>query len=109
VVVPARQTTKAGGLILKPYARVDFIRPQSRTKNLASLFAGGSSETEAEDNVRARVPELGQIRSRIHERAISMRVSGHNLEISQTCCVRTQCFHYKLVSNHFSSGGGGGE
>jgi hypothetical protein len=39
-------------------------------------------------------------RSRIHERTILLRFSGHNLESFQTCGFRTQCLHYKPVSNH---------
>ncbi len=38
-----------------------------------------------------------------------VEVSGHNLESSQTWGFRIQCLHYKPVSNHFCSGGGGGE
>ncbi len=32
-----------------------------------------------------------------------VEISGHNLESSQTWCFRTQCLHYKVVSNHFCS------
>ncbi len=47
--------------------------------------------------------------SRIHERTVALMISGHNLERSQTWGFRTQCLHYKLVSSHFCSGGGGGK
>ncbi len=36
-----------------------------------------------------------------------MSVSGHNLEGSQSWDFRKQCQHYKPVSNHFGSKGGG--
>ncbi len=46
-------------------------------------------------------------RSRIQERtAVSLR-GRHNLESSHTWGFPVQCLHYKPVSNHFFSGGGG--
>ncbi len=36
-----------------------------------------------------------------------VEISGHNLKSSQTWVFRVQCLHYKPVSNHFCSGGGG--
>ncbi len=47
-------------------------------------------------------------RSQIHDHTILLRFLGmYNLESSQTLGFHLQCLHYKPVSNHFCSKGGG--
>jgi hypothetical protein len=55
-------------------------------------------------NITVTFPEY---RSRIHERTISLEISGRNLESSQTLGFRIQHLHNKPVSYHSYSGGGG--
>ncbi len=64
--------------------------------------AGGRGKDDRKQNTLA--PWVLKPNSWTHN---LVEVSGHNLESSQTWGFHIQCLHYKLVSHHFCSRGGG--